>query len=85
MLGYTCCNNQQGLSRILVRLDRGFGNQLFNEIFPNFQISHLHRAASDHAPLLLNFNPCYPSRRRSFKFEHFWFSHPGLKDVILKA
>lgn len=48
---------------------------------PNIYVRHLHRAASDHSPLLIQ---CLPSRRRRhhFRFEPFWFERDDLGLVV---
>lgn len=79
---FTWCNNRRGRARILIRLDRAFGNSKFTDLFPNLVIKHLHRAASDHAPLLLNFDHAFLTRIKRFKFEHFWFEKPELCEII---
>lgn len=75
---FTWCNNLSGPARILIRLDRAFGNQLFSSRFPNFLISHLPRTASDHAPLLVKFYVPVHRPRCVFRFYQSTSNRPAI-------
>lgn len=45
----------------------------------------MHRAASDHAPLLLSFKKALAYHKKLFRFEHFWFDNDNCLAQIQKA
>ena len=48
-------------------------------------VSHLVRAPSDHAPLLISLAPKVDCRSRSFRFLNVWTSKAGFLDVVKSA
>ncbi|XP_074359619.1 uncharacterized protein LOC141699666 [Apium graveolens] len=55
------------------RLDRGFANQRFRNLFPNAVVHVLEVSTSDHLPLLLNLNmQVYMPKAKRFCFENIW-------------
>nr|XP_027109270.1 uncharacterized protein LOC113729143 [Coffea arabica] len=69
-------------ARIWKRLDRVLVNQHWLDFLPNTSVQHLNRATSDHSPLLVSLRPAAPSFPKSFKFQSFWVSSPGLLPLV---
>lgn len=66
------------------RLDRAFGNLEWRLRFENTEIYHLPKLKSDHAPLLMAFDDRRPAnrRRRPFRFEAVWLTHPSFDKLV---
>jgi len=72
-LPYTWDNRQEGIHNIKVRLDRGFANQEFLDLFPEATVWHVQTTESDHCCLLIECNRETSNRRhRSFRYENMW-------------
>lgn len=70
-LPYTWDNRQEGIHNIKVRLDRGFANQEFLDLFPEATVWHVQTTESDHCCLLIECNRETSNRRhRSFRYEN---------------
>ena len=77
------------------RLDRGFANTAWSDLYPEAAIHHLAHTHSDHCLVLLRCdNPPVTRRIRPFRFQPMWMSHPlfskvvrdaWLDDLVLKA
>jgi hypothetical protein len=76
---YTWSNERQNPS--MVRLDRVFCNQEWEELFPDFALSALSTGASDHYPIILNRQE-NAVRKASFRFENYWLKLDGFKEVV---
>lgn len=61
------------MSRVHERLDRGFGNKDWLDMFPSAEVRVIEVATSDHLPihLLLNKKVYVPKCKR-FRFENVW-------------
>ncbi|XP_027151979.1 uncharacterized protein LOC113752035 [Coffea eugenioides] len=82
---FTWCNNRFGRACIWKRLDRLLINEECLNFSLSISVSHLVRAPSDHAPLLLSFIPKPTPRCRSFRFLNVWPSKVGFLDVVRTA
>ena len=65
---FTWCNNRFGRARIGKRLDRMLINLACLDFSLSVSVSHLVRALSDHAPLLISFTLRINITSRSFRF-----------------
>ncbi|XP_027151796.1 uncharacterized protein LOC113751848 [Coffea eugenioides] len=82
---FTWCNNRLGRARIWKRLDRLLINEECLNFSLSISVSHLVRAPSDHALLLLSFAPKLAYRCRSFRFLNVWPSKERFLDVVKDA
>nr|XP_027090500.1 uncharacterized protein LOC113711541 [Coffea arabica] len=82
---FTWCNNRLERARIWKRLDRVLVNMACLEFSLSVSVSHLVRAPSDHAPLLISFTPRANIRCRSFRFLNIWPARRDFLDVIRLA
>ncbi|XP_027172427.1 uncharacterized protein LOC113772083 [Coffea eugenioides] len=82
---FTWCNNRGGLARIWKRLDRMFVNQTAFPSGVQFQVQHLGREPSDHAPLLMSSSTRRDNKPKPFRFLNIWTKKPGLLDVIRRS
>lgn len=82
---YTWSNGRQGPALIWERLDRAWGNVLWNNRFDKAVVQHLVRVHSDHHPLLL-YTPHLPKQSvfRGFRFLEAWFHHPEFGEMVHK-
>lgn len=79
---YTWSNEQQ--NPIMTKIDRCFCSTAWDVLFPASHLRALPVVASDHCPLLLRGAVDHP-KSRAFRFESFWPSMPGFKDVVTSA
>ncbi|KAJ0983738.1 hypothetical protein J5N97_002094 [Dioscorea zingiberensis] len=79
---YTWCNNQGGRARIWAKLDRFLANEHWIDQIPNYQITKLSRAQSDHWPLLLECKELEGKGRRPFRFENHWVENPDCRNSV---
>ncbi|XP_027077095.1 uncharacterized protein [Coffea arabica] len=79
---FTWCNNRYGRARIWKRLDRLLMNQVSSNLGLGFDVQHLCRDPSDHAPLLLSAHTKLDNKPKPFRFLNFWTSKPELLDVV---
>ena len=89
-LGYsgnksTWVRGKCGNSAIKRRLDRGVANILWRLAYPKATITHLGAIKSDHAPILLDINPCDSFAYRPFRFEAVWLRDENCSVVIENA
>ncbi|KAL9680073.1 hypothetical protein QQ045_017948 [Rhodiola kirilowii] len=82
---FTWSNNQDGASRIWERLDKCLVNGLAMNKFPTLKILHLSRVASDHCPLLLQFDDGDARSRRSFNIMGMWTEHHEFLSKVSEA
>ncbi|XP_073367809.1 uncharacterized protein [Aegilops tauschii subsp. strangulata] len=64
-LPYTWDNRQQGIGNIKVRLDRGLGDDKFQERFDSTSVQHIQTTESDHCALIISGNLQRWSRNES--------------------
>nr|XP_023912507.1 uncharacterized protein LOC112024102 [Quercus suber] len=83
---YTWVNKRDFGHFIQERLDRGFANTAWNDLYPEAAIHHLARTHSDHCPLLLKYDNAPMIRlTRPFRFQPMWMSHPLFPKVVSDA
>lgn len=65
--------NRRRRHPIYERLDKGWANPEWLNIFPNANLWHLPRVSSDHCPILLKLSNNMSSRgEKPFRFEPMW-------------
>ena len=67
------------------RIDRAFTSVDWINSYPNYALRNLPITKSDHGPIVLDFDFQHSFRRRPFRFEHMWTSHPLCKDAVKQA
>ena len=82
--GYTWINNREDEDPVMERLDRAFAMVEWVNMYPLYSLRNLPIIHSDHGPILLDLKVCGPFRKRPFKFEHMWITHPTCHDLIKK-
>ncbi|XP_027170444.1 uncharacterized protein LOC113770234 [Coffea eugenioides] len=82
---FTWCNNRGGMARIWKRLDRMLVNQTAVLSGAQFQVQHLGREPSDHAPLLMSSSTRLDNKPKPFRFLNVWTTKPGFLDVIRRS
>ncbi|KAK3198468.1 hypothetical protein Dsin_021883 [Dipteronia sinensis] len=89
---FTWCNKREGAEIILERLDRGFCNSEWRDLFPDFVINHLDFWGSDHRPLLLDCgNDIVNSRigarsnSRRFFYEECWSDDRECRVIVVAS
>ena len=68
---YTWTNKQTGSDRILSKIDRALGNNMWDDTFPNAQTIFLPEGQFDHSPTLVQFYKT-PTGVKPFKFCNYW-------------
>lgn len=79
---YTWSNLRKYNQLIMERLDRFVANPSWLNLFPKSIISHLPRTHLDHCPLLLDTNPVTSSKKKPFRLEAMWLSHPSFESIV---
>lgn len=79
---FTWTNSWDNLT--LVRLDRAFINQPWNDALPNSYLSSLTRHTSDHAPLVVTVITSV-SRSNCFRYDSSWSFRPEFCELILNT
>ena len=80
---FTWVNKREVGHFIQERLDRGFANIEWRDLYPEAAVHHLARTHSDHCPVLLNLDTPPPSYlSRPFRFQPVWMSHPLFPKVV---
>lgn len=79
---FTWCNGWQGSRRIKERLDKGFLNLAWSELFPRALVHHLPRTTSDHCPIMLSTQGSIFRGQKPFRFEQFWLKEESCGKVI---
>lgn len=82
--GFTCCNGQQGRSRIWECLDRILCNGEAMVALPALKVTHLARIGSDNAPLLIGLDEII-AHKSHFIFQRIWSEHPDFLRVVKEA
>lgn len=77
---FTWSNNRLGRGKILERLDRALLNCQWIDIFLT-SVIHLHRACSDHSPVIISFGPT-ESMGSSFRFLNVCARHHSFKNMV---
>lgn len=85
---YTWSSGRMARSPLFQRLDKAMANDIWQYRFPNAYLRHLPRYLSDHAPILLFFNPSprgnlnCTTHSNHFRFENCRFTDPTLQHTI---
>lgn len=74
---FTWENNQEGLGRIMERLDREIADEEWIQLFPQAEVIHLAMENSDHCSFLLQSEKPKPFSRRPFQFFKTWVLDPS--------
>ncbi|XP_021750178.1 uncharacterized protein LOC110715863 [Chenopodium quinoa] len=66
------------------RLDRFLGDDAWCQLFPQFEVKHLVRITSDHAPIMMNTTVVFDRGKRSkpYRFEAWWLSNAECEEVV---
>ncbi|CAO2836219.1 unnamed protein product [Amaranthus hypochondriacus] len=80
---YSWTNKQAGSQRVLSKIDRALGNNLWDDKFPNAQSIFLPEGQFDHSPILVQFFNT-PTGMKPFKFCNFWSQKPDFLVVVRK-
>ena len=69
------------------RLDRGFANNMWFNIFQNAIVETLVAHAYDHYPIYVNVAPTPRPivSKRHFRYENVWHLEPGFKDLVTNS
>ncbi|CAH9124930.1 unnamed protein product [Cuscuta epithymum] len=70
--------------RIWRRLDRVLFNEAMLDAFDDIKVNHLHKAPSDHSPLLIQLNNIVQQGPKSFKFQNMWLAHHSFLETVAK-
>jgi hypothetical protein len=87
-LPYTWDNRQPVGHNIKVRLDRGFANAEFFNLFQSIRVWHIQTTVSDHCCLLLDCRrggSARSRRKHQFLYENMWKRDPSYKDMVEQA
>ncbi|KAH0679394.1 hypothetical protein KY284_020479 [Solanum tuberosum] len=79
---YTWWNGRIEKACIFKRLDRILVNQEFTEVFPSFEVQHLIRQGSDHAPLHMIYNTQEEPSIKPLRFLNFLSKHHQFKKIV---
>ncbi|CAN1190366.1 LINE-1 retrotransposable element ORF2 protein, partial [Linum perenne] len=79
---FTWSNNNQRGNLIKQKLDRGFCNLLWSELFPKATVSVKSRYGSDHSPIILLSELDRNRTRRRFFYEAGWIEKEAYVDTI---
>ena len=84
-LSYTWMNKWKGNDFVMEKLDRAFANIDWFESYPDCLVTNLPIISSDHGPIILDTDPSTPFKRRPFRFEWMWTTHPDYPVIIKNA
>ena len=82
---YTWINNREDEDLVMERLDMAFATVEWVNMYPLHSLRNLPIIHSDHGPILLDLEIRGPFRKRPFRFEHMWISHPTCHDLIKQS
>ena len=78
-------NNKYDIDLVMERLDRAFVSIDWLNQYPSYSLRNLPIIRSNHGLIILDFDYFTPFRKRPFKFEHMWTTHPSCKDMVQQA
>ncbi|XP_021740393.1 uncharacterized protein LOC110706745 [Chenopodium quinoa] len=69
------------------RLDRFLGDEAWCNMFPQAEVKHMVRIASDHAPIMMSTTMIFDRGKKSrpFRFEAWWLSSSECTEVVEKT
>ncbi|XP_026419570.1 uncharacterized protein LOC113315516 [Papaver somniferum] len=79
---FTWTSKQVNGRNIQERLDRLLINDLWQLMFPNAQVSHLHVYNSDHRVFMVDTSPTFKFRPRPFRIEAMWLQDIRFKHLV---
>ncbi|XP_075100529.1 uncharacterized protein LOC142176504 [Nicotiana tabacum] len=79
---YTWSNKQQGSDRILSRIDRVFGNDMWMMNWGNVCTEYDTPLISDHSPMLLNIKIVRLNVKSPFRFFNVWVTHEDFETMV---
>jgi hypothetical protein len=85
---YTWDNRQQGDDNIKVRLDRGFENGSFLNLFQMVKLWHVQTTESDHCALIIECQMqagCAAGKRKPFRYENMWRRDESYLQLVRNA
>ena len=82
---FTWMNNRDDEDFVMERLDRAFASIDWVNSYPLYSLRNLLIIRSDHGPFILDLEVQGPSRKRPFRFEQMWLTHPGCREMIQQA
>lgn len=80
----TWCNGRLGEHRIGSKLDHGFGNMDFYNLWPEIKLDYYTSGTSDHFSLRLELM-VLQARKTPFRFTNSWLRRDGIKEVVEEA
>ncbi|OMO94436.1 Endonuclease/exonuclease/phosphatase [Corchorus olitorius] len=82
---YTWFNNREPGRRTWERLDRAFANPAWIRKFEEAVVTNLPISVSDHGPMIIQLERSLAFKKRPYRFELMWTTHPQCKRVIEEA
>ena len=82
---FTWMNNREESDFVMERLDRAIAIVEWVNTYPSYALRNFPILHFDHGPIILDFEFQHPFRRRPFRFEHMWITHPICKDMVQQA
>ncbi|KAH7834739.1 hypothetical protein Vadar_019130 [Vaccinium darrowii] len=82
---FTWRNNWSGEDFIMERIDMAFANSKWQELYDKALVFVEPAIGSDHNPLILNTEVPLQKVGQHFKFESFWVTEDGCKEVIVDS
>ena len=82
---FTWMNNREDDDLVMERLDRAFATVEWVNMYPLCSLRNMPILHSDHGPIVLDLDVQGPFRKRPFRFEHMWTTHPSCKDMVQQA
>ncbi|XP_070010525.1 uncharacterized protein [Nicotiana sylvestris] len=79
---YTWSNKQQGDDRILSRIDRVFGSDLWMSNWGHICTEYDVPLISDHSPMLLNIKSIRSNIKPPFRFFNVWIDHKEFGNIV---
>nr|POF09760.1 hypothetical protein CFP56_21398 [Quercus suber] len=82
---FTWMNNWEEEIFVMEKLDRAFVSVEWIEAYPNYALRNHLIIILDLGPITLDFDLQLPFRKRPFRFEQMWTTHPSCKNVVQQA
>ena len=79
---FTWMNNREDDDLVMERLDRAFATFEWVNMYPLCSLRNMPILHSDHGPIVLDLDVQGPFRKRPFRFEQMWTTHPTCHDMI---
>jgi len=82
---FTWMNNREDGDFVMERLDRAFASVCWVNSYPLYSLRNLPIIRSDHGPIILDLEVQGPFRKRPFRFEQMWLTHPRCREMVQQA